>query len=494
MCGIIGIVGNQVAAQLYEGLTVLQHRGQDAAGMATSDAGRLCLTRGRGLVRDVFDAADMLRLRGNAGIGHVRYPTAGADSADEAQPLYVNSPFGIALAHNGNLTNALKLKQELFISDRRHINTDSDSEVLLNVLAHELQVQPDLRLTPDQVFEAVAGLHRRCSGGYALIALFPGYGVLAVRDPHGIRPVVYGVRESARGVEYAIASESVALDALDFELQRDLKPGEALFITLDGEFHSRECADHPGYSPCIFEYVYLARPDSMIDDISVYKARLRMGEKLARKILRERPEHDIDVVIPVPDTSRTAAIPLSYRLGVKYREGFVKNRYIGRTFIMPEQSERLRSVRRKLNVVDLEFRNKNVLIIDDSIVRGTTSKQIIQMAREAGARKVYFASAAPPVRYPNVYGIDMPAATELIAAGRDEREIEAELGADWLIYQELDDLIAACAEGNPRIKEFDTSCFSSHYVTEVSDEYLRRLEVERSNAAKAARNEALVLQ
>ncbi len=493
MCGIIGIVGEAVAPQIYEGMTVLQHRGQDAAGIATSHAGKIFMRRDRGLVRDVFQGQDIARLPGNAGIGHVRYPTAGCDSAEEAQPLYVNSPFGIALAHNGNLTNALKLKEELFVADRRHINTDSDSEVLLNVLAHELQMQPGLRLTPAQVFAAVSELHRRCSGGYALIALFPGYGVLAVRDPHGIRPVVYGVRETPHGKQYAIASESVALDALEYELVRDLAPGEALFITLDGALHSRQCGDGGAHSPCIFEFVYLARPDSMIDDISVYKARLRMGERLARRILAERPQHDIDVVIPVPDTSRTAALPLAHQLGVKYREGFIKNRYIGRTFIMPAQGERLRSVRRKLNVVDLEFRGKNVLIIDDSIVRGTTSKQIIQMARDAGARKVYFASAAPPVRYPNVYGIDMPAASELIAAGRSVGEIEAELGADWLIYQELDDLVSACAEGNPRITAFDTSCFSKQYVTDVSDDYLRRLEVERSDAAKTARREPLTV-
>ena len=494
MCGIIGIVGRApVAAQIYEGLTVLQHRGQDAAGMATSEGSKLHIHRSNGLVRDVFESEHMARLRGNAGIGHCRYPTAGGDSSEEAQPLYVNSPFGIALAHNGNLVNMQQLKQELFASDRRHLNTESDSEVLLNVLAHELQMQSNLELTADEVFTAVTRTHARMNGGYASIALFPGIGILGIRDPHGIRPLVYGVRETEEGPEYAIASESVALDVLGFDLVRDVRPGEAVFITVDGELHTRMCVPSAVLTPCIFELVYFARPDSMMDDISVYKARLRMGERLARKILRERPNHDIDVVIPVPDTSRTAAIPLAYRLNVKYREGFIKNRYIGRTFIMPGQGERMKSVRRKLNVVDLEFRNKNVLLIDDSIVRGTTSKQIIQMARDAGARKVYFASAAPPVRYPNVYGIDMPAASELVAHGRTEAQVQEELGADWLIYQDLDDLVEACREGNPAIKEFDTSCFSGHYVTGVEPDYLRELETQRSDMAKAARSQRQVV-
>ena len=489
MCGVIGIVANRaVGPDIYEGLTVLQHRGQDAAGMATVEGRKVHLHKERGLVRDVFGEREMRRLTGTMGIGHCRYPTAGRDSSEEAQPLYVNSPFGIALAHNGNLVNAKELRRELFLSDRRHINTESDSEVLLNVLAHELQLQGSLQLTPDDVFTAVERVHERVEGGYATVAMFPGYGILGIRDPHGIRPLVYGVRETADGKEYAIASESVALDVLGFELVRDIGPGEAVFIGTDGTVSSRVCCEPQKPTPCIFELVYFARPDSMMDDISVYKARLRMGERLARKILREWPDHDIDVIIPVPDTSRTAALPMAHQLDVKYREGFIKNRYIGRTFIMPGQGERVKSVRRKLNVVDLEFRNKNVLLVDDSIVRGTTSKQIIQMARDAGARRVYFASAAPPVRHANVYGIDMPARDELIAHGRSQEEIERELGADKLIYQELDDLVAACSEGNPSIKEFDVSCFDGGYVTGVPDDYFQEVAVERSDAAKSARS------
>ena len=491
MCGIIGIVGaSEVGPDLYEGLTVLQHRGQDAAGIATSDAENIRLRKKNGLVRDVFRTRDMVQLRGQLGIGHCRYPTAGADANEEAQPFYTNSPYGVALVHNGNLINASDLKRELFLDDRRHVNTDSDSEVLLNVLAHELQIQNSLTLDAADIFKAVGRVHERCRGGYAAIAMVLGYGLVAMRDPHGIRPLVYGRRETSAGVEYAIASESVALDVLGFELVRDVAPGEAIYITVEGQIHSRQCAKPRVHAPCIFEYVYLARPDSMIDDISVYKARLRMGEKLAARILDQRPDHDIDVVIPVPDTSRTSALPLAYDLGVKYREGFIKNRYVGRTFIMPGQEQRKRSVRRKLNVVDLEFRGKNVLIVDDSIVRGTTSKQIIQMAREAGAKKVYFASAAPPVRYPNVYGIDMPAAHELIAHERTVDEIQKALGADWLIYQRLDDLIEACGEGNPRIERFDTSCFSNEYVTGLKSGYLEQLSLIRSDEAKQQRTAA----
>jgi amidophosphoribosyltransferase len=488
MCGIIGIVGQQeVATHIYDALTVMQHRGQDAAGIATLNGYQLNLHKAKGLVRDVFDSGQMKRLTGKVGIGHVRYPTAGSDSSDEAQPFYVNSPYGLALGHNGNLTNTSQLKKELFDSDRRHLNTDSDSELLLNVLAHELQVQHFDKLKPEHVFTAVDAVNERCQGAYSAITLIAGQGVLGFRDPRGIRPAVIGYRESAQGREYAIASESVALDAIEFKLLRDLKPGEAVFITLDGQLHSHVSPQARPLTPCIFEYVYFARPDSMIDDISVYKARLRMGEALAKKILELRPKHDIDVVIPVPDTSRTAALPLAYELNVKYREGFIKNRYIGRTFIMPGQAQRKRSVRQKLNAISLEFRNKNVLLVDDSIVRGTTSRQIIQMARDAGARKVYFASAAPPVRYPNVYGIDMPAPSELIASGRDESEVEAELGADWLIYQELDDLIKACREGNAGIREFDTSCFSGQYVTGVQSGYLEQIQKQRSDEAKARR-------
>jgi amidophosphoribosyltransferase len=488
MCGIIGIVGKSaVAHSLYDGLTMLQHRGQDAAGIATLDGCKINLHKGSGLVKDVFDRPDMLKLTGNVGIGHVRYPTAGRDDSSEAQPFYVNSPYGIALGHNGNLINNEKLTQELFDSDRRHLNTNSDSEVLLNVLAHELQAQDYRRLGARHLFRAVDAVHRRCAGAYSTIVLISGHGILGFRDPWGIRPVVLGKKESDQGTEYAIASESVALDGLGFTLLRDLAPGEAVFISLDGELQSHVSPEAKAASPCIFEYVYFARPDSMLDDISVYKARLRMGQALARKILAERPDHDIDVVIPVPDTSRTAALPLAFDLNVKYREGFIKNRYIGRTFIMPGQEERRKSVKQKLNAVSLEFRRKNVLIVDDSIVRGTTSRQIIQMAREAGARKVYFASAAPPVRYPNIYGIDMPAPSELVASGRDEREIERELGADWLIYQNLQDLIDACREGNESISQYDTSCFSGEYVTGVQPGYLEKLQVQRSDAARKLR-------
>jgi amidophosphoribosyltransferase len=485
MCGIIGIVGKQaVTPSIFDALTILQHRGQDAAGIATLEGHRIHLYKGNGLVKDVFPRFELEKLRGMAGIGHVRYPTAGSDNHDESQPFYVNSPYGIVLGHNGNLINAAALKKELFDSDRRHLNTDSDSEALLNVFAHELHRIGPAGMQPEDVFKAVDSLHKRCKGAYSVIALITGKGVLGFRDPHGIRPAVLGYRDTEKGREYAIASESVALDVLDFTLMRDLKPGEAIFITLDGQLHTHESPLAQPACPCIFEYVYFARPDSMLDDISVYKARLRMGEALARKILKEWPDHDIDVVIPVPDTSRTAALPLAYDLNVKYREGFIKNRYIGRTFIMPGQEQRKRSVRQKLNAIDLEFRDKNVLIVDDSIVRGTTSRQIIQMARDAGARKVYFASASPPVRYPNIYGIDMPAPSELIASGRDEKEIEQELGADRLIYQGLDDLIEACREGNAGITRFDTSCFSGEYVTGVEDGYLEDLQARRSDQAK----------
>ncbi len=485
MCGIIGIVGKTpVTSSLYDGLTVLQHRGQDAAGIATFDGQRLHLSKGNGLLRDVFSQNQIDCLLGNLGIGHVRYPTAGSDSLEEAQPFYVNSPYGIALAHNGNLTNADKIRQELFLDDRRHLNTSSDSEVLLNVFAHELQIQDKLRLEPGNVFKAVGGVHQRCIGGYASIVLIPDYGIIGFRDPNGIRPAVFGKRETRLGTEYAIASESVALDVLGFELIRDIKPGEAVYITVDGQLHTQQCASPKPHTPCIFEYVYLARPDSMMDDISIYKARLRMGEKLADKILRERPNHDIDVIIPIPDTSRTCALPMAYNLGVKYREGFIKNRYIGRTFIMAEQGLREKTIRKKLNAIGLEFRDKNVLLVDDSIVRGTTSKQIIQMAREAGAKKVYFASAAPPVRFPNVYGIDMPSVNELVAHDKSIKQIEEALGADWLIYQDLSDLIESCREGNPSIKKFDTSCFSNEYITGIEEGYLDQLELSRNNDFK----------
>ncbi len=486
MCGIVGIVGNSPAnLELYEALLVLQHRGQDAAGIMTCDQGRFFLRKGNGLVRDVFYKQHMEKLPGTMGIGHARYPTAGSSTSLEAQPFYVNSPYGIALAHNGNLTNTEALKKELFMDDLRHLNTDSDTEVLLNIFAHELTAKAKPAFDHEDIFKAVAGVHKRCKGGYAVIAMIVGKGILAFRDPNGIRPVVYGKRESNGVTEYMVASESVALQAQGFELVRDLLPGEAVFIEVDGQLHSQQCADNPKLIPCIFEYVYFARPDSILDDVSVYKARLRMGTKLVIKILREHPNHDIDVVIPIPDTSRSTALEVAYHLDVKYREGFIKNRYIGRTFIMPGQQERKKSVRQKLNAIDLEFGGKNVLLVDDSIVRGTTSKQIIQMAREAGAKKVYMASAAPPVRYPNVYGIDMPASEEFVAHGRTVDEIAKVIGADWLIYQDLDDLIDAVQEGNKSIKEFDCSCFDGKYITnDVDKEYFRKLQDKRNDAAK----------
>jgi len=491
MCGIIGIVGHEnVNQELYDGLTVLQHRGQDAAGIVTCDNGRLFLRKDNGLVRDVFHTRHMLRLVGSMGIGHVRYPTAGCFSSAESQPFYVNSPFGISLAHNGNLTNAIELKRDLFRADRRHINTDSDSEVLLNVFAHELQQQGKLKITADDVFAAVAGVHRRCRGAYAAVAMITGHGIVGFRDTHGIRPAVFGQRETARGMEYIIASESVAIDSLGFELVRDIAPGEAVYIDTEGQLHTRQCADDPQLNPCIFEHVYFARPDSIIDSISVYKARLRMGEALAKKIEHVFPDHDIDVVIPIPDTSRTSALQLSNALGVLYREGFIKNRYIGRTFIMPGQKQRKKSVRQKLNAIELEFKGKNVLLVDDSIVRGTTSKQIIQMAREAGANKVYFASAAPPVRFPNVYGIDMPSVNELVGHDRDDKQIAEAIGADWLVYQDLDDLIETARHGNPEVKQFDTSVFDGIYVTgDITRDYLDFIEGRRSDGARSSQQE-----
>ncbi|MCW8831283.1 MAG: amidophosphoribosyltransferase, partial [Gammaproteobacteria bacterium] len=486
MCGIAGIVAHSpVNIDLYESLSVLQHRGQDAAGIMTCEDGRFFMRKGNGLVRDVFYSQHIKKLTGNMGIAHVRYPTAGCSSSLEAQPFYVNSPYGIALAHNGNLTNTESLKEQLFIDDLRHLNTESDSEALLNVFAHELNILAKPVFDRDDIFKAVSAVHRRCRGGYAVIAMIVGKGVLAFRDPHGIRPVVYGKREVAAGTEYMVASESVALQAQGFELVRDLAPGEAVFIDQDCNLSSQQCAKNPKLVPCIFEYVYFARPDSIIDNVSVYKSRLRMGQKLVQKILRERPNHDIDVVIPIPDTSRSTALEVAYHLNVKYREGFIKNRYIGRTFIMPGQHERKKSVRQKLNPIDLEFAGKNVLLVDDSIVRGTTSKQIIQMAREAGANKVYMASAAPPVRHPNVYGIDMPASEEFVAHNRTVEQIAEVIGADWLVYQDLEDLVEAVKKGNKELDEFDCSCFNGEYVTnDVDGDYFRRLQDKRKDDAK----------
>ena len=488
MCGLVGVVASKDAGVcLYDTLTVLQHRGQDAAGIMTSDNGKLNLRKDNGLVKDVFRTRHMRRLTGNMGIGHVRYPTAGGSSPALAQPFYVNSPYGLCLAHNGNLTNSKELSRDLFKEDLRHINTDSDSEVLLNIFAHELQRRNKMKPLPEDVFAAVAGVHNRCRGGFVAVVMLSGYGIVGFRDRNGIRPLVFGIRESEEGKkEYMIASESVALDSQGFTLVRDVAPGEAVYIDIDGGLHTQLCTEPGLHTPCIFEHVYFARPDSLMDGISVYKARMRMGERLADKIERIRPAHDIDVIIPVPDTSRTAALELANRLGLKFREGFVKNRYIGRTFIMPGQSQRKKSVSQKLNAIGLEFKGKNVLLVDDSIVRGTTCKQIIQMARDAGAAKVYFASAAPAIRYPNVYGIDMPAADELIASGKTDKEIEGAIGADWLIYQDLEDLISTASEGNSDIEQYECSVFNGEYVTgDVDEIYLKRLENLRNDAAKA---------
>ncbi|MGO3343774.1 MAG: amidophosphoribosyltransferase [Marinomonas sp.] len=487
MCGIVGVVGTSMVNQsIFDALTLLQHRGQDAAGMVTSYNGRLCLRKDNGPVSEVFRTRHMKKLHGNIGIGHARYPTAGTSSSAEAQPFYVNSPYGISLAHNGNLTNTEKLKREVFESDLRHVNTTSDSEVLLNVLAHELHLEGKLVPTPDDIFNALGRVYNRIEGGYAVVALITGYGILAFRDPDGIRPLIYGSRQTDKGIEYMVASESVALDAGGFKIERDIQPGEAIFFDVNHKVHVRQCTPKKVPRPCLFEYVYFARPDSVLDSISVYKARMNMGDRLAEKIRREWKDHDIDVVIPIPDTSRTAALQIAQTLNIPFREGLVKNRYIGRTFIMPGQEIRKKSVRQKLNPVPFEFKDKTVLLVDDSIVRGTTSKEIIEMAREAGAKKVYIASAAPEVRHPNVYGIDMPAVTELIANDRNVDEICELIGADKLIFQDLDDLIAACVdEKHSEVREFDTSVFDGKYITgDITPEYLARLESARNDSQK----------
>ncbi|MGA1762281.1 MAG: amidophosphoribosyltransferase [Gammaproteobacteria bacterium] len=492
MCGIIGIVAeNRVAQDIYESLLMLQHRGQDAAGMVVCDAqGRLHSRKSMGYVRDVFQQRHMLKLEGCYGIGHVRYPTAGGAGKEFAQPMYVNSPYGISLAHNGNLTNSADLAKELFFAEMRHLNTDSDSEVLLNIFAHELAKQKAIKPMPEHLFQAVSKTHIRCSGAYAVVTLITDVGILAFRDPLGIRPLVIGVREGKTQKEYIVASENALFSALGFKTLRDVLPGEAVFISKDGSLYSKVCCLNPLHMPCIFEYVYLARPDSTIDEISVYKSRMRMGKRLAAKILRDYPDHDIDVVIPIPDSSTTAALQLAREIGIEYRQGFVKNRYVGRTFIMPYQEERKKSVRRKLNILDLEFKDKNVLLVDDSIVRGTTSKKIIEMAREAGAKKVYFASAAPPVRFQNLYGIDMAATEELVAANKSIEEVAREIGADYLIYQDLEDLIASASEGNPEIKQFEDSIFTGQYPTRMADNYLEELEAKRADAKKVVREKA----
>jgi len=484
MCGIVGVVARSPVNQLlYDGMTVLQHRGQDAAGIVTAEGHSFHMHKGRGLVRDVFRTRDMRNLVGHMGIAHCRYPTAGsAWSSAEAQPFYVNSPFGLTLGHNGNLINSDELRQELFLQDRRHVNTNSDSEILLNVLAHELTdaSQGQERLDPDIIFKAVAGVHRRVKGAYAVVAMIAGYGMLAFRDPHGIRPLIIGRTDTPKGVEFLVASESVTLDALGFKVMRDVAPGEAILVDESGNFHSRLCAQNAQLNPCIFEFVYLARPDSVIDGVSVYESRRNMGKSLADKIRAAGITGQVDVVMPIPDSSRPAALEVATKLGKPYREGFIKNRYIGRTFIMPGQEQRKKSVRQKLNAMPIEFAGKNVLLVDDSIVRGTTSREIVQMARESGAKKVFFASAAPPVRYPNVYGIDMPTPDELIATGRTDAQIAEAIGADAVIYQDLADLIEDVRKLNPAIRKFDCSCFDGVYVTgDVSQEYLDKLAANR---------------
>ena len=495
MCGIIGLVGRRgyhVNQLLYDGLTVLQHRGQDAAGIMTENNGKFHLRKSNGLVKDVFYKRHMENLLGSIGIGHVRYPTAGSSSAAEAQPFYVNYPFGISLAHNGNLTNAAEVHQLLTNVHRRHVNTNSDSELLLNLLAMELHsrtknldINGEIHVDVNTIFESVSRLNEQISGGYACVSLISGFGLLAFRDPNGIRPLSFGSREVNGEKEWVIASESVAIHALGFELERDVLPGEAIFISSTGQLYTRICAENTNHSPCIFEHVYFSRPDSIIDGISVYQARLNQGQRLAERILEQFPDHDIDSVIPVPDSGRYAALQLADALGVEYREGFVKNRYIGRTFIMPGQAMRMKSVRRKLNAIPHEFHGKNVLLVDDSIVRGTTSEQIVEMAREVGAKKVYFASAAPPVRYQNVYGIDMPAVSEFIANGKNVDEIGDTIGADKLFYQTLEDLIEVTSINGPQ--DWDTSCFDGIYVTgDVTKEYLESLELARNDHAKGA--------
>jgi len=492
MCGIVGISAeSNVAAEIYDSLLMLQHRGQDAAGMVVCNQDdRLSTRKSMGYVRDVFQQRHMDKLIGNYGIGHVRYPTAGGNGKEFAQPMYVNSPYGISLAHNGNLTNSKQLSNELFHAEMRHLKTDSDSEVLLNIFAHELGKQREIFPSAQHIFKAVSKTHLRCDGAYAVLALITGHGLLAFRDNNGIRPLSIGIRKGKKRDEYIIASEDALFSSFGYSKLRDIEPGEAVFIDKNGELFSQQCSESPQKRPCIFEYVYFSRPDSKIDEISVYKARIRMGSKLADQIKKIKPDHDIDVVIPIPDSSTIAAHQLAVDLGVPYREGFVKNRYIGRTFIMPYQEERKKSVRRKLNILDLEFKGKNVLLVDDSIVRGTTSKKIIEMAREAGANKVYFASAAPAIKYQNLYGIDMPATSELIASNKSDAEVAKEINADWLIYQTLEDLIEAVRAGNPEIDEFENSIFTGKYITPLIENYLEELENSRKDELKIQRERA----
>jgi len=492
MCGIVGISAeSNVAGEIYDSLLMLQHRGQDAAGMVVcNQEDKLNSRKSMGYVRDVFQQQHMDKLIGNYGIGHVRYPTAGGNGKEFSQPMYVNSPYGISLAHNGNLTNSKQLSNELFHAEMRHLQTDSDSEVLLNIFAHELGKQREIYPSAEHIFKAVSKTHIRCDGAYAVLALITGHGMLAFRDNNGIRPLSIGIRKGKTRDEYIIASEDALFISLGFNKLRDIDPGEAVFINKNGELFSQQCSDNPSKRPCIFEYVYFSRPDSKIDEISVYKARMRMGSKLAKQIKKINQDHDIDVVIPIPDSSTIAAHQLAVDLGVPYREGFVKNRYIGRTFIMPYQEERKKSVRRKLNILDLEFKGKNVLLVDDSIVRGTTSSKIIEMARDAGANKVYFASAAPAIKYQNLYGIDMPATAELIASNKSDEEVAKKINADWLIYQTLEDLIQAVQEGNPEINEFETSIFTGRYITPLVKNYLEELENSRKDELKVQREKS----
>ena len=492
MCGIVGISAeSNVAGEIYDSLLMLQHRGQDAAGMVVcNQEDKLNSRKSMGYVRDVFQQQHMDKLIGNYGIGHVRYPTAGGNGKEFSQPMYVNSPYGISLAHNGNLTNSKQLSNELFHAEMRHLQTDSDSEVLLNIFAHELGKQREIYPSAEHIFKAVSKTHIRCDGAYAVLALITGHGMLAFRDNNGIRPLSIGIRKGKTRDEYIIASEDSLFISLGFNKLRDIDPGEAVFINKNGELFSQQCSDNPSKRPCIFEYVYFSRPDSKIDEISVYKARMRMGSKLAEQIKKINQDHDIEVVIPIPDSSTIAAHQLAVDLGVPYREGFVKNRYIGRTFIMPYQEERKKSVRRKLNILDLEFKGKNVLLVDDSIVRGTTSSKIIEMARDAGANKVYFASAAPAIKYQNLYGIDMPATAELIASNKCDEEVAKKINADWLIYQTLEDLIQAVQEGNPEINEFETSIFTGRYITPLVKNYLEELENSRKDELKVQREKS----
>ena len=491
MCGIVGVASNAPVNQLiYDALLLLQHRGQDAAGIVTQLDRKFFMHKAKGMVRDVFRTRNMRALPGNNGLGQVRYPTAGnAFSEEEAQPFYVNAPYGLVLVHNGNLTNAHALKAELFSEDHRHINTESDSEVLLNVLAHEIdKATRGLPLKPDDVFASVRCVHRRIKGSYAVIAMIAGHGLLAFRDPFGIRPLCMGRGQDGT---YMVASESVALEGTGHVFERDIAPGEAVFIDLAGNAYFMQCADSSQLKPCIFEYVYLARPDSTMDGISVYQARLNLGETLAKRVISVVPPTDIDVIIPIPESSRPSATQLAHLLGVPYREGFVKNRYVGRTFIMPGQGVRKKSVRQKLNVIASEFKGRNVLLVDDSIVRGTTSREIVQMARDAGARKVYMASAAPPVRFPNVYGIDMPTPEELVAHNRTIDEVRELIGCDALIYQDVDAMKqavrAATAGGAPKLDGFDASCFDGVYVTgDVSLSDIVRLNEKRVGTEEGA--------